>query len=278
METIETDIYGEVKCPESLSELMEYINRVWHTYLWRGQSRIDWHLHSGAVRRIMSEEEKKKFLNVSENRVQFYEKQLIENAEKRGFRRYEGRRLTDLELLTLLQHHGAATRLMDFTKNMMVGLWFATEGEANHDKYGLLLGIEVDFVLSLDMNDEINWSNLSVGEIIEHYDENRKELYEEGHVRDRNFVVVWEPPPMFERIIVQHSHFVFSKIVDKPHGSLDVDVDKCLAIAVSPEVKEQMRRLWRPIFNFSRQELFPDLEGFADFNSTSIPPSEMNRW
>ncbi|EOC1425195.1 FRG domain-containing protein [Cronobacter dublinensis] len=41
-----------------------------------------------------------------------------------------------------LQHHGAATRLMDFPRSLLVALWFACFSEPNET--GLLLGIHTN--------------------------------------------------------------------------------------------------------------------------------------
>lgn len=78
---------------------------------------------------------------MTEERVRLYESQLLDNARLAGHGTASGRRLSELELFTLLQHHGAATRLLDFTENALVATWFACH--AHEDSYGLLLGIDL---------------------------------------------------------------------------------------------------------------------------------------
>ncbi|MFD3232234.1 FRG domain-containing protein [Rahnella aceris] len=46
--------------------------------------------------------------------------------------------MTDFELLAKFQHHGAVTRLIDVSRNMLVALWFACRSQT--DKKGILLG------------------------------------------------------------------------------------------------------------------------------------------
>ena len=52
-----------------------------------------------------------------------------------------GEDLCELELLARLQHHGAATRLLDCSRNAFVALWFACRWEP--DKDGVLIGFEL---------------------------------------------------------------------------------------------------------------------------------------
>lgn len=54
---------------------------------------------------------------------------LLEKARKMGI----GRGLTALETLTLLQHHGSPTRLIDVTSDWKVALFFACESDADRD-------------------------------------------------------------------------------------------------------------------------------------------------
>lgn len=71
----------------------------------------------------------------------FYETSLLRHARHKGFDTENGKILTDFELLAKLQHHGAATRLVDFSKNVLVALWFAIQD--NKEETGLLTGIHV---------------------------------------------------------------------------------------------------------------------------------------
>jgi FRG domain len=83
-----------------------------------------------------------------EDEVQGYETQLLYNARLAGHGHHEGRQLGDLELLAMLQHHGAATRLLDFTENLLVAAWFACQ--AHVEGFGLLLGVDLSEAWSID--------------------------------------------------------------------------------------------------------------------------------
>ncbi|MCR8998507.1 FRG domain-containing protein [Rahnella perminowiae] len=50
-----------------------------------------------------------------------YERDLLLNAWHQGYGYENGRKLTDFELLAKLQHHGAATRLIDVSKKYVSG-------------------------------------------------------------------------------------------------------------------------------------------------------------
>jgi FRG domain len=119
LSAVETTRWGQLWAPDNLRELVAVAEHAYPAPLdgWRGHADIDWRLDSGAVRRLLQAEP---WLRGSpeclEDEVQGYETQLLYNARLAGHGHHEGRQLGDLELLAMLQHHGAATRLLDFTE------------------------------------------------------------------------------------------------------------------------------------------------------------------
>lgn len=264
---IETEVFGTVLVPSSFSEILGLKNEsrneavVDAVYMWRGQSDISWPLHSGAFRKLLK---RPNFFCVkdrpTEEAVQFYEKSLLKLATHRGFRRVNNRELSDLELLARLQHHGAATRLLDATRNLLVALYFAVR--ENPDKNGMLFGWHSDFLGGYE------------GEITE-------ESYDEafGDLGDYNHPITFEPTEVSPRIASQHSQFLYSKISDGNYGSVCVDPDKgaSIAIAISPKVKKEALKLLVNLFNIRHYTLFPDFDGFSSANSI-FSPEDMRRW
>lgn len=93
------------------------------TLVFRGQENEAWPLESSAERRL------KKSLP-SQNKIPDrlfieYHGDLLKKCKLKNYDKREQKQLYDLELLADLQHHGAATCLIDFTRNTLVALWFA---------------------------------------------------------------------------------------------------------------------------------------------------------
>ena len=53
----------------------------------------------------------------------------------------DGERMSALQRLSVLQHHGAATGMLDFTENALVALWFACAEEPSEDGKVFMLDI-----------------------------------------------------------------------------------------------------------------------------------------
>ncbi|MGU9956865.1 MAG: FRG domain-containing protein [Arenicellales bacterium WSBS_2016_MAG_OTU3] len=100
--------------------------------VYRGQADAEWPLQSGVERRMRKALEDADD-EIPSDSIKSYHDNLLDKARERGFGRVDGRDLDDLELLAALQHFGAATCLLDFTKQALVALYFACQPENKKD-------------------------------------------------------------------------------------------------------------------------------------------------
>ncbi len=154
----------------------------------------------------------------------------------------------------MLQHHGAATRLLDCTFNAYIALWFACRDRP--DDWGVIAGFDLARawpILTADQRD------LPMGELLHILDE------------DATFGV-WRPASLSPRIAAQQGFFVFSVVVDEVWGSMRFRGDQLQEtgsipglnlFAVSPELKAQFNMVWEEQFGYAEERMFPDLDGFA---------------
>jgi hypothetical protein len=141
---VSSPLHDEMPAPRTFAELMVCLEEIrWssgHPGCWRGQADIGWPIDCTAARRLkMSHQDlngSQDYESSLESWVRRYEDRLLQQARMGGHGFLDGRRLTDLELLSVLRHYGAATRLMDFSRNAFVASWFACRSHPR--KYGLL--------------------------------------------------------------------------------------------------------------------------------------------
>lgn len=260
MKIINSNLFGNIQAPENLSELLELISihseKKREVYFWRGQANIDWQIHSSAYRRLS-----KHGRLVKESDICHYEKYLLEQATHQGYRFENGRILSDFELLAKLQHHGAATRLIDCSRNLLVALWFACYAEK--DKTGLIFGLHTDYILGSERCDETRT-----------YQDVCKEI------EQFNSAISWQPPIVTRRIASQSAHFLYSKVSNTEIGSLLIDPDKKthLALAIEPQTKRKLLQQLDRTFDISYFSLFPDIDGFGHAHSFRYDQFENERW
>lgn len=261
MDFYESKVFGKVSLPSSLSEILNLISvhadDRRNVYLWRGQSNIDWQIHSSAYRRLSKDSK-----TPTEKDMQRYEKRLLKQATHQGYRFEKGKTLSDFELLAKLQHHGAATRLIDCSRNILVALWFACS--ARKDDYGLLFGMHTDHVGGEENDpEERPYNNIFEG------------------LEKLNHPQIWQPPVVSKRIAAQGAQFLYSTVSNNKLGSLSLDVEDhevYLAIGVTPQVKLELVELLNDTFDVRQLTLFPDIDGFGFAHSFNFHKYEHERW
>ena len=203
-------------------------------YLFRGVSTESYKIEASAYRRLpeIDRNDPKKLLKIN--------KDLIEKARSLGHDQKDGGQLPDLELLAELQHFGAATCLIDFTRSALVALWFACQQRAQREANGKVFAVRHDDMVRLKIvNPEL------IKEDIDYFlksDENgRYPLYQ------------WQPKFQNNRIIAQQSVFVFSGAQIEAEAECVVDKNSKQDILTSLD----------KISGITEANIYPDFDGFA---------------
>lgn len=274
MPCVHVDKFGDLYAPEKLSDLVGllevYADAGRDVVAWRGQEEICWAIDCTATRRLETWQSGIAGPTEIERSVTEYEERLLAQARLIGHGFRNGRELSDLELLSVLRHYGAATRLMDFTRNAFVALWFATRSRSG--SYGLLMGVDPRPGAARRVRTK------------EHLEKSLRSLMDRKNLQ-RKFLL-WEPRHLFDRMRVQQSLFVLGPVARRSWGSAPFGLqakdpekvpEELILVAVSPQLKEQLRDVdgykasWRSLFGYEERYMFPDLEGYAGSHGSSAP-------
>lgn len=258
MNTVRNDLFGKVAFPGSLQELLGIVlsKEECRARIWRGQADLSWPLHSTAYRRLSRDGKE-----VSDAKVCRYEERLLREATHRGYRLLEGRELSDLELLARLRHHGAATRLVDATRSVLVALWFSVSERMGTT--GALIGLHTDYLGGHEGKPEVR-----------RYDEIVSML------ASLDYSVTWEPTAVTPRVAAQHSQFLYSSVSAQRSGSLRTaeKKDALLVLAIEPELKKSVKLALERAFDIRDLTLFPDVGGFCAANNQEVGQFDVYRW
>lgn len=258
MNLIEKDSIEEIfKLMEDLSEL----------YLFRGVANFSYDLKSSLERSVRH----------------YYTENWLINEFQRSIHEYfpvESHPNNKFELLSLMQHHGVPTRMIDITKSPYIGLYFAASqnfyGE-NNVKDGAIYAFmhhnlqsaSIRNIMSRSKFDlDVNWLNRFV--------KHDSKIFEEVFYNHRDdAAIIVEPFKVNKRLYAQQGLFLISnfnyktteQIIEQllpkelPKGSYDPTLIK---IRIKGELKiEILKRLDR--MNINSSTLFPGIDGFSKY-------------
>src|SRR5437660_136551 len=157
----------------------------------------------------------------------------------------------DFQWLALMQHHGAPTRLIDFTWSPYVAAFFALERTLGD---GVVWAMNPARIDSSRAPKPLRMDPRAPG--------NFHRYFVKGN---RRFIWMGEPHTMNRRLIAQSGTFAVPGVLDVPIEQIlsNSDQEEILAKFVMPlAVREVgMRELYR--MNITYATLFPDLDGLA---------------
>lgn len=230
---------------ETLSDFLEWASQFNDgTYVFGGVPNEEYGIQASAYRRVPESDQNsqdKGFPTFVEINTA-----LIREARLRGYDQKDGRHLSDLEILADLQHHKAATCLIDFTYSAQIALWFACgqDSKTPDTTNGKVFAVRMDVDRFIEIEPD------SLTESLPYFlNSNELQLYH------------WQPRQQNNRILAQQSIFFFG------HYEFEEDA----ACVIEKCKKEDIRTELERISGITEIRLFPDFEGFASLRDDQTP-------
>ena len=228
---------------ETLDQFIKWANQLtswqyWNRqYLFRGLTRKCYKLEASALRCLLP-------MDRNITNLRNITRDLIRDARDQGHGEKDGRRLHDLEILAELQHIGAATCLIDFSRSVLVALWMACQKNSKEPQEDG----KVCAICSRDSEGTPLFNEIS-------HDLVKEDIgyFLKPNEMGKSLIYQWTPKPQNNRIITQHSVFIF--------GSSTIDPN--FACVIRQEDKQSILRDLELLFNIDEARMFPDLHGFA---------------
>ena len=222
----------------TLSRYMSWVQTLKGRHAFRGQANAAWGLWSSAYRRLLGKSVEPEFMGY------LFIGYLHERVNEVRMRFSKQGDLQPLEVMAQMQHHGAATGLIDFTESPLAALWFACKDESGSD--GKVFAVRLD----------------NAGKIreIKTRDGLKGDLDKFFPIIPPDKLWVWRPGDGDSRMITQQSLFIFGH---PGIGSEFVSDDFTVQASEKGEVFALLEKL-----GVSETFMFSDFAGFAAANAS----------
>ena len=214
-------------------------------YVFRGVTNETYKIQASAYRRLKNEDDRnfERFLEIN--------KDLIDETILRGYDERNGRQFKQLEMLAELQHHGAATCLIDFSYSAQIALWFACGQDSKTSQ-------DCDSKTLKDCENSPNGKVFAVYNQLPDFKKVKSNMLNNDidfflQDEETSPLYYWQPRQQNNRIIAQQSIFLF--------GRPEFDAyDECVILA---DNKQDILTELKQVSGITEAMLFPDFEKFA---------------
>jgi hypothetical protein len=233
---------------DSWDKYLELISsEKYKNWAFRGQADPSWHLWPTITRELMNRSVKQQYWEKQEHRIIWiFQRKSIHYLEKTL-------EVTDIfQWLALMQHHGAPTRLLDFTWSPYVAAFFALEPSTLN---AAVWAINTPALGSMCFTPEI---------FEENWVPSPKDALQRYNIKNVNEVAIGEPFYKNQRLIAQSGTFVCPYDITKPVDEILSRRENIITKFVlnGRKLRQQaLNELYR--MNITHATLFPDFDGLA---------------
>jgi FRG domain len=223
----------------------------YRSWAFRGQSDANWKLLSTLSRYLMN-------FNVHKDAWPQQESRILRIFRRKAhlFLQHIPDEDDSFQWLALMQHHGAPTRLLDFTWSPYVAAFFALERATANAAVWALFPPWLYNKRTRTLRPSQRVEAHEIGPWV-------KGNYEKYFLpNEQRSVIIGEPHRMNQRIIAQSGTFVIPGVLDTPLDELAPGRAITKFILVTSKLrKEALAELYK--MNISHATLFPDIDGLA---------------
>ncbi len=206
----------------------------------------------------------------------------LERHLLRNFRKYAHRRVVERDSvwhwLSVAQHYGLPTRLLDWTHSPLIATHFATANIEKFDIDGVIWAVNYEkahqlLPAKLRLQLEKEGANVFTDEMLSESVTSLKKL---SDLSEKPFVIFFEPPSMDERIINQ---FAFFSVMSNPTSVIDEwlkDYPEIFRKIVIPSALKWEIRDKLDIDSITERVLFPGLDGLCRYLKRYYSPKDLN--